>query len=165
MSVWITWATAFCLGALMCAFPRALGLPGFILVLTLYMGAQWSVADFRALRPDELVVPFRVIRLDADVVTLEVLPDGPVVQIPSGRVELTVETLTTPSWFFLAGADEFVRLPWVPAAPEHARHRVRSSVPAFYTFSSTQAVLARPVLFAEYRLRIQPGFRIVIDRL
>lgn len=162
---WIMWFIALAIGLFMVSLPKAGALPGLIVVLTAVMVASMAVSGYSPVRPDGLVFELRVLHLGNESLTVEILPDGPVLDLQQQRLRFDVDTLTTPPWFFLVGANEFIRLPWSTHEDDRVGEQIRSSVPILFEQDTRAIILERPVLFAEYRVVLRPGFAVTTERL
>ncbi|TVQ28409.1 MAG: hypothetical protein EA383_00575 [Spirochaetaceae bacterium] len=161
---WIFAGVVFASAIVMVSFPRAAGFPGLIVILTLIMGASWVVSDYEPVPPGGVTFDFRVIRLDVDRLTIEVLPDGPLYEFDRGALELSLRTLQVPRWFLAAGSEVFVRYPWDAAEANPLREDIRSRFPVLFASESRHAKVERPVLFAVYRVRIDEDSAVTISR-
>jgi hypothetical protein len=162
---WIMWFIALALGFFMVSLPKAGALPGLIVVLTAIMAASVAVSGYDAVLPDGVVFEFRILHLANDSLTVEILPDGPVLDLQQQHLRFDVDTLTTPPWFFLVGASEFIRLPWSTDEQDRLGEHIRSSVPVLFERDTRVIRVERPVLFAEYRVVLRPGFAVTTERL
>ncbi len=162
---WIMWVIALALGLFMVSLPKAGALPGLIVVPTLVMAASMGVSGYSPVRPDGVSFEFRVIHLGNERLTVEILPDGPVLDLRQQDARFDMDTLSIPPWFFVVGASEFVCLPWSTCEGDRIGDRMRSRAPFLFEQHTQTVRLERPVLFAEYRVVVRPGFSVSTQRL